>query len=145
MLVVAVGLLAAGCGSGGHKTVAAKPAATPTTSTTAAHHPTTTRAHQTPVRAPTNRGKPPKVAGLTSFQAAYALGNLLRHQAQTANSAAAAARRAAARNPANKTCKVTFRSRAIPVACGLQRSLQQAALHNGALARLLAAMSSRSH
>jgi hypothetical protein len=81
---------------------------------------------------------------LNSLTGKLALVTLLRSQAGAAGAAITAELRAAARNPANQTCKLTLRGRTVPVACGLQRSIQQATGHNNALAALLALMISRS-
>jgi hypothetical protein len=126
--------LAAGCGSGGHKSVAAKPA--PARST-----PTPTAVNRIVGPRPTATVPAAHNKAPSSAAAKLLAGKIvpLRRQTNAANAAAAAARRSAARNPANRTCKLALRGRTVPVACGLQRPLQQALGHNPALAGLLGA------
>jgi hypothetical protein len=137
-------LVAAGCGSSQHKTVATTTAATAPTQTNAEHPATTRKRAPHPPAAHRNNGRPGEATALTSPAAALATAALPRRQTQAANTAEAAARRAAARNPANKTCKLTVEGRTVPVACALARPLQRAALRNKALAELLARAAARS-
>jgi hypothetical protein len=131
-------LIAAGCGSSRHNTIAAETAATAPTRTTAEHPASTPKRAPHPPAAPRNNGRPGKATALSSPAAALATAALLRRQTHAANTDEAAAHRAAARNPANKTCTVTVARRSVPVACGLARPLQQAAVRNKALAAFLA-------
>jgi hypothetical protein len=144
-LVLAALLAVAGCGSTGHALTPTRTAAAQTTAvaTTGAR----TAAQRPNPRASRPRDRP-KASGSPAARllaSRLALASVLRRQATAAGSAASSARRAAASNPANKTCTLTLRGRPAPVACGLKRSLQQATLHDSALAGMLATVVSRSH